>query len=60
MRATEPCGCKHDGVHWLHLCAEHTAEDREHRAAAAEQRSVRARRDWLTTPNNLGNAEGLV
>jgi len=38
MRTTETCGCKHDGRHWLALCAAHQAEfDERHLRAQKEK-----------------------
>lgn len=41
MRATEPCGCKHDGLYWLVRCSAHELSDLEESARWAWDRITR-------------------
>lgn len=37
----EPCGCKHDGQKWLHLCDTHREEhDARHAQAVADHFTI--------------------
>lgn len=59
-RETEPCGCKHDGLHWLHRCDYHTQADAEGTAAFFERRSMRPESGWLIIKTDAGDASDLL
>lgn len=47
----EPCGCKHDGRAWLHLCEPHAAEHNERHLRAAKEKARADLVGWFSMPD---------
>lgn len=49
MKSKEACGCTHDGIKWLTLCATHQAEQDAHASREAANHIARATSDFSPT-----------